>query len=143
MNLSPDSNIVGQGQAVDSSKWQCMFCLFPSVALRFVIIFLRYVYFPDIAEFFRNWNQPVNFDDRNWFDQFQEPLMKFKSEFRASQIRGPTRNVDDEVHNSEKSNAPRLKSATPPLSPLSVEFFRVSFSLYLIYNVSLTEGFLS
>ncbi|CAG9537597.1 unnamed protein product [Cercopithifilaria johnstoni] len=100
MNLSPGSNVVGQGQAVGSSNWQY------------------------IAEFFRDWNQSVNFDDPNWFDQFEGPLMKFKSEFCTSQVRSPTRKNDDELCSFEKSDDPHLTSVTPPLSPFSVEFFR-------------------
>ncbi|KAL3998873.1 Myb-like DNA-binding domain family protein [Acanthocheilonema viteae] len=101
MNLSSDSNVVGQGQAVDGSNWQY------------------------ITEFFRDWNQSVNFDDPNWFDQFEEPLKKFKSEFCTSQVQSSTQNNDDdELHSFERSDDSHLTSKTPPLSPLSVEFFR-------------------
>uniref|UniRef100_A0A0R3S5V9 SANT domain-containing protein n=1 Tax=Elaeophora elaphi TaxID=1147741 RepID=A0A0R3S5V9_9BILA len=100
MNLSPDSDVVGQGQAVDSSDWQY------------------------IAEFFRNCDQSVNFDDPNWFDQFEGPLMKFKNEFCASRMRNPARKNDDELHSFERNDDQHLIFATPPLSPFSVEFLR-------------------
>ncbi|VDK86511.1 unnamed protein product [Litomosoides sigmodontis] len=99
-NLSPESYVVGQGQAVDSSNWQY------------------------IEEFFRNWNEPVNFDDPNWFNQFEEPLMKFKSEFCASQVRKLTRTNDDELYSFERSDDPHPTTISPPLSPFSVEFVR-------------------
>uniref|UniRef100_A0A8R1TNS3 SANT domain-containing protein n=1 Tax=Onchocerca volvulus TaxID=6282 RepID=A0A8R1TNS3_ONCVO len=92
-----DSDVIGQGHAIDSSNWQY------------------------IAEFFRDWNQSVNFDDPNWFDQFKEPLMKFKNEFYASHLRSSAKK-NDEQHNFESNDGPPL--ITPPLSPFSVEFFR-------------------
>ncbi|KAM3720478.1 Transcriptional adapter 2-beta [Dirofilaria immitis] len=93
----PDSDVFGQGHAVDSSNWQY------------------------ITEFFRNWDQSVNFDDPNWFDQFEEPLMKFKSEFYSSHLRNSTKK-NDEQHSFEKSDSSH--PITPPLSPVSVEFYR-------------------
>uniref|UniRef100_A0A915PFF1 Myb-like domain-containing protein n=1 Tax=Setaria digitata TaxID=48799 RepID=A0A915PFF1_9BILA len=94
----PDPDLSGQGHAPDSSNW-------------------RY-----ISEFFRDWNQAVNFDDPNWFEQFKEPLMKFRDEFYTPPLLSPGRKSSDERQSFERNDSSHL--ITPPLSPISVEFIR-------------------
>ncbi|KAK6107056.1 hypothetical protein QQG55_26705 [Brugia pahangi] len=96
----PESSMVGQGQVVDSSDWQY------------------------ITEFFRNYDQAVDLDDPNWFDQFKEPLMKFKSEFYAQRIQSPAKKNDDDEQQQTFENNNDSQLITPPSSPLSVEFLR-------------------
>uniref|UniRef100_A0A1I7VCG0 SANT domain-containing protein n=1 Tax=Loa loa TaxID=7209 RepID=A0A1I7VCG0_LOALO len=91
----PDSDIVGQEQAADSSDWQY------------------------ISEFFRNWDQSVNFDDPNWFDQFEEPLKKFKNEFCTPPVRSSTKKSDEKQSSFERNDGPHVM--TPPQSPLSTD----------------------
>lgn len=110
-----------------------LFILSPPYLRNLKTIFQKYGHSPDITEFFRDWNQSVNFDDPNWFDQFEGPLMKFKNEFYTPRVRSSARRNDDEQHSFERNDGPHLM--TPSLSPLPVEFFRVSFLSHLIFTL--------
>ncbi|VDN02185.1 unnamed protein product [Thelazia callipaeda] len=76
-----------------------------------------------VTEFFRNWTEPVNLDDPNWFKQFEEPLVKFKREF-YSVIPSSSKDIDSALQIVPKTKESScLKPIT--ISPVSVEFFRV------------------
>lgn len=110
------------------SLWENCFHAYTNTDTAVGILFFRFL-FADIAEFFRTCDRTVDFNLPNWFSEFEDDLLKFRSEVNIPPTLSPPVKSDIDDEHSFEQQYDSSVIVTPPMSPVFVDFFRVNFPM--------------